>query len=178
MQNIVVNDTNVFIDLLNVGLLDYIFQISWRVHTTDLVMFELSREGQRGVVGVYLNNGQLHVASFEMDELCEIRGLQNMIENRTAVSLTDCSSWYYARREGYILLTGDEKLRTLSMNDGVEVCGILGVLDKLVDEAVLTRADAVDKLKRLRLIKSRFPKDEIEKRICLWEDTSKKKGGG
>lgn len=38
MQRIVVNDINVFIDLLDIGLLDHFFQLSWEVHTTDFVI--------------------------------------------------------------------------------------------------------------------------------------------
>lgn len=41
MKQIVVNDTNVFIDLLEVGLLDKFFLLSWEIHTTDFVMLEL-----------------------------------------------------------------------------------------------------------------------------------------
>ena len=130
MQKIVVNDTNVFIDLLDIGLLNHFFQLSWEVHTTDFVMFELNREDQRDAVNIYQVNKQLHVVSFEMDELCEIRGLQKVKENKTNVSLTDCSVWYYAKRKGYILLTGDRKLRTSSMKDGVEVRCILYVFVK------------------------------------------------
>lgn len=169
MQAIVVNDTNVFIDLLDIGLLEHFFQLPWEVHTTDFVMFELSREGQRNAVEIYQVNKRLHVASFEMDELCEIRGLQKVYENKTNVSLTDCSVWYYAKRKGYILLTGDRKLRTSSMKDGVEVRGILYVFDKLVEETILAPAVAVEKMKQLQIINPRLPKDELEKRIKSWE---------
>lgn len=175
MQRIVVNDTNVFIDLLDIGLLDHFFQLSWEVHTTDFVMFELNREGQRDAVEIYQVNKQLHVATFEMDELCEIRGLQKVYENKINVSLTDCSVWYYAKRKGYMLLTGDRKLRNSSMKDGVEVRGILYVFDKLVEEAILTPIVAAEKLKQLQIMNPCLPKDEIEKRIKSWGGTSKRK---
>lgn len=175
MQRIVVNDTNVFIDLLDIGLLEHFFQLSWEVHTTDFVMFELNRENQRDVVESYQANKLLHVVAFEMDELCEIRGLQKVCDNKTNVSLTDCSVWYYAKCKGYMLLTGDRKLRTSSMKDGVEVRGILYVFDKLVEEAILTPAVATEKLQQLQIINPRLPKDEIEKRIKSWEGTLKRK---
>ena len=35
MKKIVVNDTNVFIDLFNVGLLEGFFSLPWEIHTTD-----------------------------------------------------------------------------------------------------------------------------------------------
>ena len=53
MEKIVVNDTNVFIDLLDVGLLDKFFLLPWEIHTTDFVMLELLREGQKEAVEAY-----------------------------------------------------------------------------------------------------------------------------
>lgn len=50
MQKIVVNDTNVFIDLLDVELLDFFFSLPWEIHTTDTVMLELTNEGQHNAV--------------------------------------------------------------------------------------------------------------------------------
>jgi hypothetical protein len=89
--------------------------------------------------------------------------------------MTDSSVWYYAKREGCILLTGDKKLRSSAANDGVEVRGILYVFDALVEESVITPSAAADKLAQLRVVNSRLPKDEIDKRIKLWEGTTKRK---
>lgn len=53
MKKIVVNDTNVFIDLLDIGLLNEFFCLDWEIHTTDFVMYELRKEGQLETVGQY-----------------------------------------------------------------------------------------------------------------------------
>ena len=90
MQAIVVNDTNIFIDLLDIGLLDYFFQLPWEVHTTDFVMFELSCNSQRDAVEIHQLTKHLHVASFDMNELSEIRNLQK-VNNKTNASLTNSS---------------------------------------------------------------------------------------
>jgi predicted nucleic acid-binding protein len=172
MQKIVVNDTNVFIDLLEIGLLDYFFQLSWEIHTTDLVMGELQREGQHKSVAEYQKTNKLHVASFEVAELKEILNLQRLYGQKTNVTITDCSVWFYAKREEYILLTGDKKLRASATIDGVEVRGILYVFDALVEEGVLSPSDAANKLAQLRTVNSRLPKDEIEKRLELWGDAT------
>jgi hypothetical protein len=42
-ERVVVNDTNVFIDLYSIGLLEEFFSLPWEVHTTNLVMLELKR---------------------------------------------------------------------------------------------------------------------------------------
>ena len=64
MKKIVVNDTNVFIDLFNVGLLEGFFSLPWEVHTTEFVMLELTREGQHDSVSQYKDNGLLQDQRF------------------------------------------------------------------------------------------------------------------
>ena len=169
MKKIVVNDTNVFIDLYEVGLLEQFFSLPWEVHTTDFVMLELRREGQHETVAKYKADKRLVVPVFEAKEMSEIGNLFQQNMNRTNVSLTDCSVWYYAKVNNYILLTGDRKLRTTSILDGVEVHGVIYVFDALVEFNMISRQVAVEKLQQLHVINPRLPKEEIEKRINLWK---------
>lgn len=169
MKKIVVNDTNVFIDLYEVGLLDEFFSLPWEVHTTDFVMLELQREGQHGTVARYKADKRLIVPVFEGKEIIEIGYLFQQNVNRTNLSLTDCSVWYYAKVNNYILLTGDRKLRTTSTYDGVEVHGVIYVFDCLVELDIISRQVAVERLQQLYVINPRLPKEEIEKRINLWK---------
>ena len=68
MKKIVVNDTNVFIDLFNVGLLEGFFSLPWEIHTTEFVMLELTKEGQHDSVSQYKENGLLHISVFVLLE--------------------------------------------------------------------------------------------------------------
>lgn len=168
MVKVVVNDTNVFIDLLEVGLLNEFFDLPWEVHTTDFVMYELQREGQKEQVAHFSAKHKLHVADFTIDEMTDIYDLHDQHEGSTNVSITDCSVWYYAKNKGYTLLTGDRKLRKTAIFDGVEVRGILYVFDSLVLEQVITKSLAAEKLSLLKTINPRLPKDEVESRIREW----------
>ena len=169
MKKIVVNDTNVFIDLYEVGLLEEFFSLPWEVHTTDFVMLELQREGQHETVAKYKADNRLVVSVFEAKEMSEIGNLFKQNMNRTNLSLTDCSVWYYAKVNNYILLTGDRKLRTVSAYDGVEVHGVTYIFDTLVEFNMISRQVAVEKLQQLFVINPRLPKEEIDKRINLWK---------
>lgn len=169
MKKIVVNDTNVFIDLYEVGLLEEFFSLPWEVHTTDFVMLELRREGQHETVAKYKADKRLVVPVFEAKEMSEIGNLFQQNMYRTNLSLTDCSVWYYAKVNNYILLTGDRKLRTVSDYDSVEVHGIIYVFDTLVELNIISRQVAVEKLLQLYVINPRLPKEEIDKRINLWK---------
>ena len=169
MKKIVVNDTNVFIDMYEVGLLEEFFSLPWEVHTTDFVMLELQREGQHETVARYKADKRLIVPVFQSKEMLEIGNLFQQSMNKTNLSLTDCSVWYYAKENNYILLTGDRKLRTTSAYDGVEVHGVIYVFDRLVEFNVISCQVAVEKLQKLYSINPRLPKEEIEKRISKWK---------
>ena len=169
MKKIVVNDTNVFIDLYEVGLLEEFFSLPWEVHTTDFVMLELQREGKHETVAKYKADKRLVVPVLEAKAMSEIGVLYQQNMNRTNLSLTDCSVLYYAKVNNCILLTGDRKLRTVSAYDGVEVHGVIYVFDTLVEFEIISRQLAVEKLQQLYVINPRLPKEEIEKRINLWK---------
>ncbi len=69
MKKIVVNDANIFIDLQNVGLLEMFFLLPWEVHTTDFIMFELLKGGQKDTIATYESNGHLSIATFEFSNV-------------------------------------------------------------------------------------------------------------
>ena len=172
MKKVVVNDTNVFIDLYEVGLLDEFFSLPWEIHTTNFVMLELQKEGQQETVAKYKAAKRLFVPVFEVEELLEIARLYQQYMNSTNLSLTDCSVWYYAKLHNYILLTGDRKLRKVSSNDDVEVRGVIYVFDCLVESGLLPHQIAIKKLQLLYSINPRLPKEEIDRRINLWKAES------
>ena len=177
MKQIVVNDINIFIDLLEVGLLDEFFHLPWEMYTTDLVMSKLQCENQRNALLHFKDAGKLHVAQFGFEEIIEINKLQQRFSKKTNVSLTDCSVWYYAKQNGYMMLIGDYKLRHSAIYDGIGVKGIFYVLDMLVETGTIPLEIASEKLASLYIINPRQPKDEIEKRLKLWDGEQEKKGG-
>lgn len=177
MEKIVVNDTNIFIDLLEMDILGSFFALPWEVYTTDFVMLELLREGQRENIEKYNKDILLKIATFDEEEMSNVLDFWQKNKSQTNVSLTDCSVWYFAKKNQYLLLTGDRKLKSASSHTGVEVHGIIYVIDQLVAESILDRQTAIIKLRHLEQSNPRLPKDEIEKRIKQWEKENKKEGG-
>ena len=174
MKKIVVNDTNIFIDLYEVGLLEEFFSLPWEVHTTNFVLLELQREGQHETIAQYKADKHLVVPVLEAKELMEIGQMFQQNMNKTNLSLTDCSVWYYAKVNNYILLTGDRKLRKTSVYDGVEVHGVIYIFDNLVELEIVSRQVAIEKLQLLFNQNPRLPKEEIDKRINKWKAEIKK----
>ena len=178
MEKIVVNDTNVFIDLFNVGLLEEFFSLPWEIHTTNFVMLELQREGQQASVSHFRDTDRLHVPVFEQEELTEIVRMYHRYYGKMSnVSMTDCSVWYYAKVNHYMLLTGDRKLRNASHFDGVEVHGVIYVFDSLVASGIIPQQTAAEKLKQLYSLNSRLPKDELDRRLKDWLPDAEEKVG-
>lgn len=55
-MDIVVNDTNIFIDLYSVGLIDAFFNLPFEVHTVDFVVNEIEDEQQSLLVNQLIDN--------------------------------------------------------------------------------------------------------------------------
>ena len=69
MDIIVVSDTNVFIDLISVGLQEQFFLLPMEVHTTDMVIFEVKREGQSEIMTHLIEKGCLKVKAHSPEEM-------------------------------------------------------------------------------------------------------------
>lgn len=73
-----------------------------------------------------------------------------------------------AREDGSRLLTGDGHLRQAAESEGVEVSGLLWLMDRLVDERVIPPGRAASALQEIVDHGARLPEDECEKRLLKW----------
>lgn len=169
MEKIVVSDTNIFIDLISVNLLDGFFGLPWEIHTTDMIMKELKDSNQKSAVETFMQQGRLMVSGFDGREMLELMRMRKQALASSNASIQDCSVWKLAKDLGCSLLTGDNRLRKVVQKDDVEVHGILYLFDKMLEHQVINHETAIIKLQSLFSINSRLPKDEIDKRIGLWE---------
>lgn len=171
MKIVAVNDTNIIIDLFNVGLLDMFLSSNIELHTTDFVINEIVDVEQTKIVEKYINNGNLFIKEFSGDEMESLFTFQSI--QTSNVSVTDCSVWKYALENEYVLLTGDGNLRRDALANGVVVRGILYVFDLLIDARLLSFQLAIEKLKELLSNNVRLPKSACISKIEMWENLSK-----
>lgn len=172
MKKIVVSDTNIFIDLINVDLLDGFFGLPWEIHTTDMRVQELIKSDQYDAITLLEKRGHLIVKKFKGEELAQLARMK--LERPTSnASIQDCSVWKLAKDLDCALLTGDNKLRKVVQNDNIEVHGILYLFDKMLEHKIMDNETAIDKLQSLYNINSRLPKEDIDKRITLWKEAIK-----
>ena len=169
-ERIVISDANILFDLLSVDLQSQFFDLPWEVHTTDLVLGEITNPDQLASIEGFQKDKKLKVATFEFKEIAEISALHRSCGNNA--SMPDCSVWYYAKKVDGRLLTGDRKLRSVAEQDSVRVSGILYIFDRMVENYVLPCALAAEKIESLMKKNNGLPKEECESRILKWRAES------
>ena len=166
-MEVVVNDTNIFIDLYTIGMLDEFFNLPINVHTVDFVINEITNHKQLDAINNYIENNKLMVHSFNAQELIDVIELHNSVSGN--LSVTDSAVWYCAQRNNYTLLTGDRQLRDRASESKVLVKGIIYIFDLLVEHNLITANLASEKILELMMYNPRLPKSIIKERIETWE---------
>ena len=168
MAGIVINDTNIFLDLYDIDLLDVFCQLPIQVHTVDFVINEITRPNQQEAIRTLVKKGRLYVKEYMPESIMDL--YQFHAECGGNLTLTDSTVIYYAQSLADCrILTGDRQLRNRAEERGIKVSGILYVFDQLVEFGLLSCHEAALKLEKLRIINSRLPKREIEERIEKWK---------
>ena len=163
MKALVVSDTNIFIDLVKLGILGDFFNLPWEIHTTDFVLDELTDTEQYKSVAAFLERGKLMVGKFTAEDVSMIMSISESAKGN--ISPTDYSVLLYASQKSAKLLSGDGRLRKEAEKIGVEVHGILYVIESLVAETILPEQFAAKLLADLKNINKRLPIEEIDAMI-------------
>ena len=167
-MEIVINDTNIFLDLYDIGLLDDFFQLPIRVHTVDFVINEITHPDQQKVIQQLISKGILFVKDYPATRIPNL--YQFNIECGGNLTLTDSTVIFYAQTlDNCRILTGDRQLRNRAEERGIIVSGILYVFDQLVEHNLIPPYEASQKLEALFKINTRLPKREIEIRLEKWK---------
>ena len=160
MTKVYISDTNIWIDIRNADLLDELFQLPITFCCTEFVLHELNDLPKEHLVAQGLLVEMLDDAA--VSQLFTLK-----IQHRNS-SLADVSCYFLAQQTGLPLLTGDGKLRKQASRDGIEVFGVLWVLDQLVQHGVVTPARASQALNDMLQHGARLPQAECQQRILLW----------
>jgi hypothetical protein len=166
-MKILVNDTNIFIDLHSVGLLEEMCRLPYEIHTVDFVVAEIADADQRRIFDELVAQGGIFIDGFTADEVIEIVEEHSSVSGN--LSIPDCSVCYFARKHNVPMLTGDRRLRRYAEEQSIEVHGILFIFDELVRHDIISTSMAADRLEELFAINARLPKTEIRNRINRWK---------
>jgi len=156
----VVVDTNIFIDLLCLNILEKIFELNHRICTTDFVVNEIDFPGQKGHINNFIINNQLIVFDLSYEEI------QAAIKFKTKKNLkriADKSVLWKAFDLKCMILTGDKNLRLEAESRGLEVHGVLWVIKTLVSLTVISSKEGLVILEKLRDFNPYVPIKELTK---------------
>lgn len=165
-MKIIINDTNIFIDMHSINLLDEMCILPYEIHTVDFVASEIVDPLQRVAFERLVYDCKIKVDSFSADEVMEIIAEHSGVSGN--LSIPDCSVCYYARKHRVPMLTGDRRLRKYAETQSIEVHGILFLFDEMVRHSVISPIKAAEKLEGLLQLNARLPKTEIAQRITRW----------
>lgn len=164
MKLIAIQDANILIDLVNIGLFDHCLSLQYQFTSTNIILDELHEE-QAALIQPHISSGKFTIIEIDADSLMAI---VDASREEPSLSEQDWSALYYAQQLDALLLTGDKRLRNLAKQKGITVCGALWILDQLVDTSNITKQDACAFLRQLILKNKRLPADECEQRFKLW----------
>jgi len=162
MNKIVVSDTNIFIDLIDIGLIDALFHCGLEVHTTAMVIDEIKDDAQRDVL---LSFSELVTRKYKEQDYRLVFEYYTTAMHYSNLSVTDCSVLLYARELGCPLITNDGKLRNTAKDEGVEVKRLLSVIMYMVEMKAISKDRAATAMKKLMETNSRAPMELIEEFI-------------
>jgi rRNA-processing protein FCF1 len=159
----IVSDACIFIDLIEISLIKEFFALPFEFYTTDFVVNEITNLKQLSLIKEIIDLRKLNVLGTAPDDLYKI--IQTSV-NHPKLSVSDCSVFYFGKKNNFTVLTNDKRLRKLCKK--IRVHGILWIFDTLISNRIISKAQATEKLRELMEINQRLPLDECLKKIKKW----------
>lgn len=161
-MKLIVTDSSVFFDIIKIQALPEFFALDFEICTTDFVKGEILESEQREQIEIFIRSQKLTV--FELTEK-EIEEVENFKTKRFFKTLIDKTVLWKAKQLSCPLLTGDAKLRSEAIDQGVKVHGSLWVVMKIFDQKIISSQSGIEYLEKLKIINDRLPLEEIDKLI-------------
>ena len=155
-------DTSICVDLWSAGILENALRLPH-----DFLLPDVIAEECKEPPGEYLKSLDIVSVSLEAEHIDSVAIL---VEQYGQPSLSDLFALTYAKAHVHMLLTGDGPLRAAAENEGVEVHGVIWIVDAMVQQNILSPADAATALERMIEAGSWLPRDECQDRIRRWRE--------
>ncbi len=129
-MKLIITDSSVFFDVIKIQALTEFFALDFEICTTDFMKDEILESEQREQIEIFIRSKKLTV--FELSE-AEIEEVEKFKTKRFFKTLIDKTVLWKAKQLNCPLLTGDGKLRSEAMDQGLTVHGSLWVIRTLVE---------------------------------------------
>ncbi len=146
---VLVSDANIFIDLEEGDILASAFQLPERIEVPDLLFNDELAEHHLDLIDRGLHLGRLDEAG--------INDLLVLASRYQRISRYDCAALALARAYGCTLVTGDAGLREAAMAEDVAVHGTIWLVERMLDEGLITTIEAKTAFQRMKDAGRRLP---------------------
>lgn len=155
-DKIVIKDSCILFDLIDLQLTACFFELDINVNTTQHVIDEITDDNQLMEIQKYIANGKLTI-----DKNGSFESIQIIFNQCKGLSLADCSVLELSERLQGVILSSDKSLRSEGQRRSFTVHGVLWVIENLCNKKIITREAAINKLELYPKINDRVPKTEI-----------------
>lgn len=155
-QPIVIHDTCILLDLVELNLLKEFFQLGFAAFTTPLVMAEIRDETQLSIIEEHVTSGALLI-----DDSGSIESIYLILDANKGLTFADCSVYELGLRKQGTILSSDRGLRKCCERDGLHVHGMLWIIESLHSAGIIHHDYACSCLKTYSSINAWAPKVEI-----------------
>ncbi|MBR6820736.1 MAG: hypothetical protein IKM55_00760 [Bacilli bacterium] len=162
---LIVTDTNIITDLNNANILEDFINLE-NVYISDMVKTDEINSKTGNVETI----NKFKVMPATAEQLIEVNNLTT-IESK--LSTYDLLNFVIARDNNCILATGDNKLKTYSENNGIEVIRTLKIIKLMKEQKIISSKKAIKACQLLRSYSStRIPETDIDNLIKEFEKDS------
>lgn len=158
---LLISDANILIDMEVGELLEPMFRLQYQFSVPDVLFHEELADRH-----AHLVNKGLQAISMAAEL---VRQVETMAHTYTKTSRNDLFALVLAEHKQCPLLSGDKALRQAAEKVGVEVRGVLWLVEELVKTQHIDVQTARNAYKRMRLRGSRLPWDLAEQRLREFE---------
>jgi predicted nucleic acid-binding protein len=155
--SILLQDTCALIDLLALDLMGCIQESGRSIHISEYVYAEVLLAHQTARIDALILEGLIIVDKFPTDA-----SIDEFMTRFTGLSVADCSMIDLSQRVGGVVVTTDEKLKRVCLSMGLEVHGVVWIIDVMVTERLIDVAAAMTRLDRYVEVNKRAPRQLIE----------------
>ncbi len=163
-MKVAITDANIFIDIIDLNLVDFLFQIGLEIHSTIGIIDELD-EAQQDIIQHYINDGQLNIHFQTEEQFLEIE--KESFDQ--GFSDADCFLLFLSRENGMLLLSGERKMRLFCDENDLEVRGIIWLFDEFLRLNLMDNETAILKMETLLSINQWLPLKICRDRISSWK---------
>jgi len=168
-MKVAVTDANIFIDLINLKLIQSFFEFDFEAHTSLDVLEEL-HDHQKEVLLAYKSTKKLTVHILSPEDLDAMQ----TFTTSNKLSDADKSVIFVAHKEKAMLLSSDGPARKIAKEKNLETHGLVWLFDEFVQHKIISPKVACTKISELLTTNRRYKEDkrmyeEFEKRLSKWQ---------